>query len=93
MILHTLNQPPANLSCLERCLEAMAADDSLLLIEDGVYWALPAFASRLAALQGRLHLLEADVKARGLELPAEQCINDDQFVALCISHEKVVSWF
>lgn len=93
MILHTLNQPPANDTCLARCLDAMAADDSLLLIEDGVYWALPAFASRLASLQGRLYLLAADVKARGLELPAEQCINDDQFVALCVSHDKTVSWF
>lgn len=93
MILHTLNQPPANGSCLARCLDAMTTQDTLLLIEDGVYWALPAFASQLKPVADRLYVLDADVQARGLTLPAEKRISDEQFVALCVSHDKVVSWF
>jgi tRNA 2-thiouridine synthesizing protein B len=93
MILHTLNQPPANAACFERCREAMSSDDTLLLIEDGVYWALPAFAARLESLSGRVKVLAADAAARGVDLPAAHCIDDQAFVALCVSHDKVVSWF
>lgn len=93
MILHTLNQPPANEACLERCLDAMGAEDSLLLIEDGVYWALPAFASRLASLGERLYLLQPDLEARGLDSGGKPCVDDEGFVALCVGHDKVVSWF
>lgn len=92
MILHTLNQAPANSSCLESCLEAMAPEDTLLLIEDGVYWLQPAFQSSLVAV-GKLVALAPDVKARGLEIATEQQVDDDGFVALCVSHDKVVSWF
>jgi len=93
MVLHTLNQAPANSACLESALKAVASDDTLLLIEDGVYWTLPAFEAQLASLRGRLLVLEADAKARGIKTEAVESVDDAGFVALCVSHDKVVSWF
>ncbi len=92
MILHTLNQAPSNSACLESCLEAMQPDDTLLLIEDGVYWLQPAFEETLASV-GKLFALTPDIKARGLEIDADQQVDDDGFVSLCVTHDKVVSWF
>ncbi|TCK09054.1 sulfurtransferase complex subunit TusB [Marinobacterium mangrovicola] len=92
MILHTLNQAPSNKACLESCLEAMAPEDSLLLIEDGVYWLQPPFRDLLPA-EGKLFALTPDIQARGLEIALEQQVDDAGFVELSVSHDKVVSWF
>ncbi|MBV1789910.1 sulfurtransferase complex subunit TusB [Marinobacterium sp. D7] len=93
MVLHTLNQAPANAACMASALNTITSEDTLLLIEDGVYWTLPAFASQLANLTGRLVALEADLKARDLKADAVESVDDAGFVALCVSHDKVVSWF
>lgn len=93
MILHTLNQPPSNTACLESALSAMAEGDTLLLIEDGVYWALPAYSARLSSISGNLLALQPDLAARGLDCDGVEQVDDAGFVALCVSHDKVVSWF
>lgn len=94
MILHTLNQPPTNTACLNSCLEAMQPEDTLLLIEDGVYWALPAVREQLKEIDpNRLCALTVDVQARGISGEGITLVDDKAFVALCVEHEKVVSWF
>lgn len=94
MILHTLNQGSANTACLSSCLEAMQPGDSLLLIEDGVYWSLPACRSQLNQLDpSRIYVLQPDAQARGIEVDGLGCVDDAGFVELCVTHSKIVSWF
>ncbi|MBS99657.1 MAG: sulfurtransferase complex subunit TusB [Oceanospirillaceae bacterium] len=92
MILHTLNQGPGNPALLEDCLAAMTATDTLLLIEDGIYWSLPAYADTLTRVPGRVQALESDLTARGIKT-ALTTVDDTGFVELTINHDKVVSWF
>jgi len=91
--LHTLNRGPSHANCLSDCLSSMADGDTLLLIEDGVYWILPIYIS---ALKNASHIraLKADVEARGLQqLTGFGLVDDDGFVTLCTEHDRVVSWF
>ncbi|WP_370280790.1 sulfurtransferase complex subunit TusB [Pontibacterium sp.] len=98
MALHTLNQPPGNAQCLERCLNALADGDALLLIEDGVLATLPAHASRFDAIAANVTLfaLQADLDARGLnDLKGTRftVVDDGGFVELACEQDKVVSWY
>lgn len=96
MILHTVNQSPAHNSTLKECLFSASAGDHILLIEDGVYGATPAFDS---LLRDDLHyfVLQNDLAARGLngELTSSgwQTVNYDGFVALTEDADSVCSWF
>ena len=85
--LHIVNRR----SALDRCVEVAAPDDTIVLIEDGVYAA--------ASSSGRsIKFLEADARARGLgELLAEgssaaSSIDYHEFVALTTRHQPIVSW-
>lgn len=95
--LHILNQGPNNSNCLERCLKSLGKTDTLLLIENGVYWALPAYESKLVSVEDRLLVLSSDADARGITLTETPCprplISDEDFVQLCVTHTNVVSWF
>jgi len=95
MTLHTLNRPPSDDALLRDCLAALVADDTLLLLEDGVYCGLPGRTPALP--QGvRCVALAADVEARGLTRrldPAVEVVDDAGFVSLCCDHDRVLSWF
>jgi tRNA 2-thiouridine synthesizing protein B len=90
--LHLVNKSAA----LAACLRVAAADDSVLLLEDGVYAAaagLEPAASRND--ECRLYALQVDVVARGLAgRLAEQIelVSDDEFVALVVAHQPIVTW-
>lgn len=79
----------------DRCLEQLGADDSVLLVDDGVT-CLAGGAARLAPLQSRaarVYALEADVRARGLAAPAGvSLIGDTDWVRLVHRHEQSLSW-
>lgn len=81
--LHLVNNP----SALQSCVEVSAADDDILLIEDGVY-----------AEQGVARILLAlapDVEARGLlERISEttELVSFDEFVTLVETHKPIVTW-
>ncbi len=99
MILHTVNQSPFDKQTLVHCLNRCGEDDSILLIENGVYAALTdgVFSKLLsgAAIQ-TVYALEEDVLARGLGskiLPTIKLIDYAQFVQLCTEHALVQSWF
>lgn len=98
MALHTLNQPPGNTQCLERCLNALADGDALLLIEDGVLSTLPAHTSLFDAIPANvaLYALQADLDARGLNDLKDTrffVVDDGGFVDLACEQDKVVSWY
>lgn len=85
-VLHLVNRA----SALADCLTVAAADDAVLLLQDGVYAAVAAQAPPRP-----LHALEPDVRARGLaaRLGGHVTVVDDAgFVALVEAHQPVVSW-
>ncbi|NVK40677.1 MAG: sulfurtransferase complex subunit TusB [Oceanospirillaceae bacterium] len=93
MTLHTLNRPPSDRALLTDCLAALLADDTLLLLEDGVYCALESLSLPTGV---RCVALAADVEARGIgsRLPAGiEVVDDAGFVELCCRNDRVLSWF
>jgi sulfur relay protein TusB/DsrH len=76
------------LACLRRCLNQ---GDGLLLSCDGLYLAL----LRELAESCPCAALQADISARGLDAlwpPAVSRLDHAGFVALCVAHDKCVSW-
>ena len=96
MVLHTLNKSTFGYD-LSVALTAMSPDDSLLLIEDGVYTALDKAAlSRLQAAGIRISLLTPDAEARGItdRIPAKLTqVTYENFVELACASDKTVAWF
>jgi len=96
MILHTINkQGPA----LLRALAAVSENDTVLLLEDGVYAALETKEeddcwSMLPSSVRRFALAD-DLAARGISdkmLSGFEIVDWHGFVSLSIEHDKVVSW-
>lgn len=98
MALHIVSKSPDQDNALGACLRLAADDDSLLLIEDGVYAAVRNLSGyrRLAGRAGPCYALEDDVIARGLSdrIGAEiQLVDYAGFVELCEAHAHIQSWF
>ena len=94
MTLHLINKTPSESSALSDSLSAVSEGDALLLIENGVYAALPGYAALFTRLPGSVqcYLLENDAQARGLkDLNQEfRQIDYDGFVELSCRYSKVV---
>lgn len=94
--LHLIDKSPARSDGLAACLRVLAADDVLLLIEDGVYAAV-ANSTAAATLAGHpCHALAADVAARGLQRRLTRdvrVIDESGFVDLAVHCDRVMSWF
>jgi len=98
MILHTVNKSPYSDQSLLSCLSLASHEDTVLLIEDGVYGALRdgECADLVATANPRIVALAPDLEARGLLdklLPSVVAVGYAGFVELTASHKKVVSWF
>ncbi|CAM3970553.1 sulfurtransferase complex subunit TusB [Vreelandella rituensis] len=97
MILHILNRAPASGPVASQALMAMKDEDTLLLIEDAVLAIMFPDWEGWQQLEGRIYLLEEDVRARGLENAVNHdaccCINVDAFVDLTERATQSVSWF
>ena len=86
-VLHLLSNPAAAASCLD----TLAAEDSLLLIGEGVF-ALSAVA---AAVQSdvRLGFLAEDAQRLGVvPMPDGQALSYADFVAWVVECERSVTW-
>lgn len=96
MTLHTWNKADASAAAFATCLAALADDDTLLLIEDGVYLVLDAaFLQRFAPGAPRLCVLAADLAARGISDRLSRTANVigyKDFVAMSLQHQQVVNW-
>ena len=93
--LHLINKSPAGSDALEACLGVIAADDAVLLIEDGVYAGLAGSATS-RVLAGVGSALIADLEARGVQgrlAEGIDSVDDHGFVELCIRCDRVMSWF
>lgn len=93
MILHTLNTSPSDRTTFQTCTGSLSEGDTLLLIEEGVYWLLPHHKEHLSRLPARVLALEPDLLARGLGTDGIGCVDDAGFVELAVSHDTVINWF
>lgn len=97
-ILHTVNKSPFQKSDLASSLAHANSGDAVLLIEDGVYGALPNTdaAMLVSNASASVYVLGSDLSARGI---AQDKIADDitvvsydGFVDLVTQHKAVNSW-
>ena len=92
MVLHLVNNSH---SALQQCLHYLGPQDSLLLIQDGVF-ASAAEQALIGPYKDRVYALEDDLQQRGLDKKAPdwlQRIGYSGFVELTVSHAKTQSWF
>ncbi len=95
--LHIINASLDRRAAMENCLHAVLPGDTVLLIGNGVFWAVAATFDREAS---RAHdiswcALVPDVVSRGIgeHVSAKvQQIDDGAFVDLVASHRPIVSW-
>lgn len=96
MKLHILNRSPATSGVYRQALDAMSADDLLVLIEDAVQGGTLGLVGFFKEIEGRVYALREDLEARGLagRLDASvQVVDIDGFVDLTEQAEQPVSWF
>jgi len=82
--LHIINKTSA-----ENCTQSFASEDTLLLIQDGVYCGLSTLPHKT------IYALNDDVNARGIANKINsliEIINYQQFVELTTTHSPIISW-
>ncbi|WP_095499736.1 sulfurtransferase complex subunit TusB [Paraferrimonas haliotis] len=94
MILHRINTAHTESNGLDVCLTYLNDNDTLVLAQNAVVCAcMPSLKQRLSGLS--VKIMSDDLSARGLQhkltIDAE-LIDDRQFVELCASHNKVITW-
>ena len=91
--LHIINKSSLDANALASCLSVITPEDSLLLIEDGVYSVLDSSWLRADI---DIHVLSEDLQARGLDAAGlDQRIRSVDyagFVALACQCARSVSW-
>lgn len=92
--LHTLNKAPSNQALFEQMLNTATPGDSIVLMEDGVYYCMQSTINRrIQDIQ--VYALQDDLHARGIpyeESDVKQA-SYAEFVELCTSHDKVINWY
>lgn len=94
--LHTLNKPPSNTELLAQLVNALEDEDSVVLLEDGVYHTLSISESDHALSKAKtIYMIANDSLARGIQStsPLVSSITYEEFVDLTVTHDKVISWY
>lgn len=102
--LHILNKSPSHPSPASQCKRFYSHNDSILLIEDAVYYTLTAsYQDFIKSPEFNKHdshpsiyALKEDIDARGIAATthkAVKVVNYDGFVELTASHDKTSSWY
>lgn len=94
-ILHTISKTPAS-NLLNSCLEAIAENDGVLFLEDGVYYTWKDTKGLKCAERYKCYALKEDLLARGLKTTSVNNFNlvdYPAFVDLCEKYEKIINWF
>lgn len=96
MILHILTKAPGSSAAIQM-QQAIADQDSVVLIEEAVNAALDPAWEAWQQCQSRIYLLSEDLVARGLasfaannQLPT---LEIDNFVSLTEQYEKSITWY
>ncbi len=99
-MLHTVNKSPFEKNSLDTCLRLAQPGSAILLLEDGVYAAMPGTAvgdrMQAATSEFSVYALGPDLKGRGLDpagvIAGIEIVGYDGFVKLAADHDKVQSW-
>lgn len=98
-MLHTVNKSPFERNTLKSCLAHAKPGSAVLLIEDGVYAALPDTAVsdmvKQAMSQISVYALGPDLDARGVAkqvIEGIRVIDYAGFVDLVVEHPNTQSW-
>ncbi|CAH0990109.1 Protein TusB [Sinobacterium norvegicum] len=92
MTLHIVSKSPYQSDCLSNCLNVIADDDILLLIEDGVYADTGDWQQSLASINATVLILDNDSQTRGLT-PSFDTVDYPGFVTLSCDTPRSISWF
>ena len=95
--LHIVNASSERRAALDNCLRAASPGDAVLLVGNGVFWAVEPVFARISkrAAGTSCFALSTDIASRGIgHLLTDQVqqIDDGAFVDLVESHHPVVSW-
>ena len=99
-ILHTVNKSPFERNALDSCLKFAQPGSAVLLIEDGVYAALPGTTAtdqiKAALNKVKIYVLGPDLKARGFAegrvISGISVVDYAGFVDLAAENAKVQAW-
>lgn len=96
MLLHTLNAR-APRDAFRDCLRSASQGDTIVLLGDGVYNALPGSEARSAldACPARILALDTDVRAAGVQhaLGEMVLVDMDGLVALSEHYPRQLAWY
>ena len=93
--LHTISKTPTS-NLLNSCLEAIAKNDGVLFLEDGVYYIWKDTKGLICTEQYEYYALKEDLLARGVEIDSIKgvsLIDYPAFVGLCEKYERIINWF
>ncbi|MFY0639485.1 MAG: sulfurtransferase complex subunit TusB [Bermanella sp.] len=91
MTLHLIQKSPFTHSALKDCLDFIDSNDIILLMQDG---ALACQHSLLQNIEHATYVLSDDLSARSLQIRGNiQAIDYKDFVDLCASSTRVISWY
>ena len=96
--LHIVSASPFANSALGDCLRLLQGNDSVLLIENGV-WAINGVHTWQRQLEGlctqhRVYALAEDAALRGIHvLPPFELIDYERMVGIACEHARSISWF
>jgi len=102
--LHILNKSPKHPFPATQCARFYSEHDSILLIEDAVYYTITSTYHHLLStpeLKARevipvIYALKEDIEARGIAMPTHndiKIVTYEGFVELTASHDKSSSWY
>jgi tRNA 2-thiouridine synthesizing protein B len=94
MILHKISSSPFSHLALQHCLQRIHSNDGVLLTQDAVYAVMhQSLHAKLAELHS-VYVLKDDIEARAVVLENNniQIITYAEFVELCTTYDKVISW-
>ncbi len=100
MTLHIFNQGTQQAPLLQRCIETLSSEDTLIFIEDGVVWATKSplcnqILEQIPRSAG-VYVLREDLEARsldGLKAESVKVVDYSGFVELTEQSKNAVSWF
>jgi tRNA 2-thiouridine synthesizing protein B len=99
-VLHLLREAHVSGSAVPSCLTRMSQDDSILLLENGVYLCMKGGLGfrqlSTIAERGRLYVLGPDLAARGLALDdigkGVTVVDYAGFVDLTVKSKSTITW-
>jgi len=94
--LHIISKSPSHQQLYADMLSATLENDAILLTQNAVYTLTCRQLDALIESASPVYALRVDVEAHGLANLTNiqvSLISDEQFVELCCSYKKTLSWF